>query len=100
MEQPHMDEPLSIGVEGDVVTPRGELDLSTIDQFLDGIRRFGKRPFVVELAGLTFVDSTGLRCLLEAKDQHPGLRYAGRLSNEVQRVVDLTGTGPELFGVD
>jgi anti-anti-sigma factor len=100
MEQSREEEPLSIDVEGDVVTPRGELDLSTIDQFLEGIRRFGKRPFLVELAGLTFVDSTGLRCLLEAKEQHPGLRYSSTLTNEVRRVVELTGTAPELFGSD
>jgi anti-anti-sigma factor len=53
-----------------IVQPRGELDLATVETLraaLDGIERAGR--VVLDLRGLSFIDSTGLR-LLVALDQH------------------------------
>ena len=46
-----------------VVSPRGELDMATVgavEQELRHLRRAGFRAVVLDLRGLTFMDSTGL----------------------------------------
>jgi anti-sigma B factor antagonist len=46
-----------------VVRPRGELDMATVgqvEQELRHLRRSGFRTLVLDLGGLTFMDSTGL----------------------------------------
>ncbi len=46
-----------------VVRPRGELDMATIgavEQELRRLQRAGSRKLVLDLSGLTFMDSTGL----------------------------------------
>ena len=55
--------------EGDqvVVRPRGELDMATIgevEQELRQQRRSGFRTLVLDLSGLTFMDSTGLHLVM------------------------------------
>ena len=49
-----------------VVRPRGELDMATIgelEQELRQVRRSGARALVLDLSGLTFMDSTGLHLI-------------------------------------
>lgn len=49
-----------------IVRPRGELDLATVDEFratVDAALAEGVHV-VIDLAHLTFIDSTGLQCLL------------------------------------
>jgi anti-sigma B factor antagonist len=51
-----------------VVALRGELDLATVDavrERLEALRSDG-RPAVLDLDGLSFMDSTGIRLVLEA----------------------------------
>ena len=74
---------------GAVVEPRGELDLATIDMLdaafevavtetlraaPDGTERHAR--LVLDLRGLTFIDSTGLRMLLalDRRAQHDGFQ--------------------------
>ncbi len=60
------------------VSLRGELDLSTADKVEDELRRVeegGDNLLVLDLSGLTFLDSTGLRVMVTA-DQRA--RKAGR----------------------
>src|SRR5882757_8598191 len=48
-----------------IVQPHGELDLATVETLraaLDGIERAGR--LVLDLRGLSFIDSTGLRLLV------------------------------------
>lgn len=98
--------PFSCEVDPDhervVVRPCGELDLSTVDD-VDGtlrdLRAAGFDRLVVDLAGLTFVDSSGLSLLLRwarfaAQDGvtlelRPG-------SPEVMRVFEIAGTADAL----
>jgi anti-anti-sigma factor len=50
-----------------VVTPHGELDLSAVETFkllVDDVLASGARSIVADLSALTFLDSSGLRCLL------------------------------------
>lgn len=50
-----------------VVRPRGELDMATIgavEQELRHLRRSGFSTLVLDLSGLTFMDSTGLHLVM------------------------------------
>jgi anti-anti-sigma factor len=84
------------GGEGAVtIAFRGELDLSTApvaDQALQALDP-GQRPLLVDLRELRFIDSTGLRAILEADGR---IRQAGgamvliRGPRPVHRVFELT----------
>ena len=50
------------------VRPVGELDIATVgrlDERLRELREAGGKRFVLDLRGLTFIDSTGLRLVFE-----------------------------------
>ena len=75
------------------VALRGELDLSTVGKVQDELRRVeASSPpvLVLDLSKLTFLDSTGLRCLVTADERG---REAGR------RVVIVRGPGARAAGV-
>ena len=84
--------------DGDVyaICPSGELDLSTADLLqreLERLEASDPRWILLDLSGLTFIDSTGVRLLLSA---HARSRDSDRLtmlrgSAAVQRVLQLTG---------
>jgi anti-anti-sigma factor len=88
------------------VALRGELDLSTVGKVQDALQRVESEapPVVVlDLSKLTFLDSTGLRCLVTA-DQRA--RDAGRRvvivrgPDPVQRVFSITRLEERLEMVD
>ena len=75
---------------------RGELDLSTVAKVEEELRRAeaAKPPvLVMDLAGLTFLDSTGLRLIVtadqRARDQGRRLTVV-KGSDTVQRVFSIT----------
>lgn len=66
----------------------GELDLSTVAKVQDELRRVeatGPATVVVDLSKLTFLDSTGLRCIITADE---------RAREEGRRVVIVRGPDP------
>jgi anti-sigma B factor antagonist len=73
------------------ITLRGELDLATVDEVrdrLDALRAAG-RPVVLDLDHLTFMDSTGIRLVLEAvrHSDRDGWRFeVTRGSTSVRRI--------------
>jgi anti-anti-sigma factor len=99
-------EPFTCNVTPDrdrvVVAPRGELDMATVGLVEQELRRLydtGFRSIVLDLSGLTFMDSSGL---------HLVLRWAAEASRDsfefelepgprvVQRVFELTAVADEL----
>jgi anti-sigma B factor antagonist len=82
------------GVE---VIATGELDLATRDRLRDAVAASlrGPGPVTLDLQAITFIDSTGLQALLElvtlARDGAPGGPLAILASDEVRRVLALTG---------
>lgn len=84
----------------------GEFDLAAIEPVHDALERaLADRPATLEidLSALTFMDSSGLRALLEARDRAAAEDVALRLRRgpqEVQRVFALTGLEDELPFVD
>src|SRR5689334_14586580 len=54
--------------DGVLIQPGGELDLATVSELNDAISSAiaARMPTIVDLTGLTFIDSTGLVCFLTA----------------------------------
>ena len=84
------------GSSGPVVAVHGEFDLSAVEpvrRCIDGVRRSG-RPLIVDLSGTTFIDSAGLKVLLEAYQAQGRNDEAVVLRNPspaVRRIIDMTG---------
>jgi anti-sigma B factor antagonist len=82
-----------------LVCPIGELDLATapvVEAELHKVRDAGFTEIVLDLRGLTFLDSTGLRLLVSwtRESQRDGWRFAAiPAPDDVQRVVDMACLG-------
>jgi len=85
--------------DGDVHTIclRGELDLATaggVQRELERVEDTDAKAIVLDLSGLTFMDSTGLRLVMSAHARSRADANRLRLmrgSRAVQRVFELTG---------
>ena len=79
------------------MTLSGELDLGTAPRLAERLRqlREEKRPVVVDLSGLEFMDSSGVYVLFDAiADARSGrwtLEVGDDLSPQVRRLFDLMG---------
>ena len=88
------------------VVLRGELDLSTVEkveQELDAVQAGEDKLLVLDLSGLTFLDSTGLRLMVTAdqRAQKEGRRLVIVKGPEpVQRVFSITKLDETLDIVD
>lgn len=99
---------LDLAVEhGDAATTvsvRGEIDFGNVSRLratLARVAREGAKDVVIDMSGVTFVDSTGLSVLVQAKqrleslDRRMSVRYT---QPRVTRVLDLAGLGDYLVG--
>jgi anti-anti-sigma factor len=76
-----------------LVTVRGEIDMDNADELVGAIRRVAGTA-VVDLSGVTFIDSTGLQGLLreqQAARQRGDDLILRHPSKAVRRVLELTG---------
>ena len=79
------------------VAPSGELDIATVElveRALLEVERTNAETIVLDLSGLDFIDSTGLRLVIDANERCGG--RDGRLgviagSPAVERLLDLVG---------
>ena len=84
----------------------GELDLSTVAKVQEELRRVeasAARTIVIDLSKLTFLDSTGLRCIVTADERarDEGRRMViVRGPDAVQRVFSITKLDDRLDMVD
>jgi anti-sigma B factor antagonist len=75
----------------------GELDIASapvLDASLADVEGNGTGTVVLDLAGVRFIDSTGLRSLLSARQRAETAGRTLRLTNipvDVERVFDVTG---------
>ena len=89
-----------------VLTVTGELDLRTSPELEDRLSRAfdaGAELVILDLRGIEFMDSTGLRVLLSAHQRahESGRRFAlVRGADQVERVLTLTGVRDLLTVVD
>jgi anti-anti-sigma factor len=78
------------------LTLRGELDLGTAGQ-LESALAEADGDVLLDLRGLTFMDSTGVRVLLEAAERDgPRLRIAPPASGDARVTIDQAGIAPLL----
>jgi anti-anti-sigma factor len=86
---------------GTVVTVSGELDVASSQALEHELAKLhGVATVVVDLRGLTFIDSTGLGVLVRAHQvaREQGCRFGlVRGSGQVQRLFSLTGLDQELL---
>jgi anti-sigma B factor antagonist len=80
-----------------VVTVCGDVDIATVailDRALESAIGGDVRHVVVDLAAVTFLDSTGLRALVhcaQGLDERGGLLTCTQLSDRARRTMELTG---------
>jgi len=95
----------TISLDGQaVVAIAGEVDPSTTEQFASGIEAaFSQAPRVVlDLRDVTFMDSTGLRVLIQAQQHHDHGREALVLRSPgafLHRLLTITGVD-QLFTIE
>jgi anti-anti-sigma factor len=77
---------------GTLVRLSGELDLVSSPVLEATLAEAPAQPLRVDLSELAFMDSTGLRALLSATRDHPGLTLQGPLQPPIQRLLELTQT--------
>jgi anti-anti-sigma factor len=88
-----------------VVSPRGEIDLATVDLVRDAVagEQQAGEALVLDLRQVGFMDTSGLRYVLElndrAKQEGFGLLLV-RGPSAVQRVFEVSGLEPRLPFVD
>ncbi len=81
------------------VTVQGEIDLSTVGTFsecLGGVARQNPQRLVINLAGVDFLDSSGLHAFVRVRRELPErcpiiLRSP---QHQIRRVFDVTGLSP------
>jgi anti-anti-sigma factor len=91
-----MEPGLTIAVDRGRLRPTGELDVSSAGTLLITLSRLEEDAHVIDLSGVTFLDSSGLRALLTAQRRYPHLRFENP-SDAVRRILDVTGVGPSLL---
>ena len=77
-----------------LVQPQGEVDVLTAPQLSAALLGCsdGHRRLVCDLSEVTFMDSTGLRALIEARRRDPVRFVLAGTSPQVERLLELTGT--------
>jgi anti-anti-sigma factor len=93
------------GPDGVVLAPQGELDISTAPRVREALRALDPRPatLVIDLRGLTFLDTSGLQLVLEERQSaaESGRRLIlVRGSAELHRLFELAGLDEHLPFVD
>ena len=95
------------GADVAVVRLSGEFDMAGCGDFEAAVRSLGKdglQEVVIDLAELTFIDSSGIRSLLDSKRQaeDQGMVLIVRVpeDGQVRQVLELTGVDHVLSGAD
>ena len=87
-------EQLADGTSRVIVT--GEVDLAVEEPFVAEVdsvaaARDGGTAVVLDLRGVTFLDSSGVRALIRLRQRHGERLRLGELSTPVRRVLEITG---------
>jgi anti-sigma B factor antagonist len=82
------------------LAPAGELDIATVpllEAAFDEIERGDADTIVVDLSGITFIDSTGIQLLLRMNERCTGTERLEIISSpSVERLLDITGLRDQL----
>jgi anti-anti-sigma factor len=80
-----------------VLIVRGDLDVGVGVEFVDAVDKVlagdqSNVEVVIELGDVDFIDSSGLRALLQLRQTYGERVRVGAISPAVQRLLELTGT--------
>jgi anti-sigma B factor antagonist len=78
-----------------LVRARGEVDMSSVGALEAQLSADGPTTTLLDLSGISFMDSTGLHALLDATraaDEHGGRLFVVRPSPQVLRLFEVSGT--------
>ena len=83
--------------EASVLVVRGDLDVAVGVDFVAAVDEVlstdpSINHVVVDLGEVDFIDSSGLRALLQLQQNYGGRIHIGAVSAAVQRLLELTGT--------
>lgn len=81
-------------VDGDaVLVVRGEIDLSSARVLREAVERCQSSgvPVVLDFAGVTFMDSSGLTVLIDASTRHGDPVCVRNASERVRQLLEITG---------
>ena len=79
----------------DGLTVAGELDVATVPAIRRALEAFAGRAVTLDLAGLTFMDSTGIKALLSTRKAGTDVRIVNP-SIHIRLLLELTGLTNEL----
>ena len=75
-----------------VVLARGELDMATVGDLVEAVHTAAADgPVLLDLSGLEFMDSSGVRALDGFARNRPQVTIAAQLPPSVRRVLEITG---------
>ena len=89
--------------EGTLVALRGEMDLSSVPLLQDRVAVLSGPRVVIDLSGVSFMDSSGVGALLRVRQELEGRAVAvtmRRPVERVRRVIDLLGLADVLLDED
>ncbi|MEO5838777.1 MAG: STAS domain-containing protein [Acidimicrobiales bacterium] len=72
-------------------TIRGECDIDNAHQIEEWLATFDSQPLEVDLSGVTFIDSTALRALLNVRRRNRHMRVVDP-SDAASKLFEITGT--------
>jgi anti-anti-sigma factor len=83
--------------DGSVLMVRGDLDVAVGAEFVAAVDEVlstdpSINHVVIDLSAVEFIDSSGLRALLQLQQNFGGRVQIGAVSAAVQRLLELTGT--------
>jgi anti-sigma B factor antagonist len=82
------------------IAPAGELDIATVpllEAAFDEVERDGVHRIILDLSGVTFIDSTGIQLLLRMNERCDESRRLEIISSPaVERLLEITGLRGEL----
>jgi anti-anti-sigma factor len=84
------------GAHWTIVAAAGEIDIATVGELADVVRReLQDAPVVLDLGEVTFMDSTGIRALdemlKEASRESRELMLGATMRDNVRQVLEVTG---------
>ena len=80
-----------------IVRVRGEIDLATAEEFGANLAMQDRdKPLVLDLSGVTFMDSSGLGTLLTDAKERDSIAVVVAEGSAVERLFDLAGIGDYL----
>lgn len=83
---------VDITLQGEVIWLEGEIDMSSADELRSVLMEHRTRPLILDASNLTFMDSSGLKVLLEAAALRngSGSLVLRRPTKSLRRLLEIT----------